>query len=383
MFLARLNLREFRNYEALDLSFGPNLNVFFGPNAAGKTNILEAIYCLGTGHSLRASHETELIRRGAGRFLLSGELVSEDRRQLRIDISLAREAGREIRVNGVVLERLGDLLGKVPVIAFSPDDLQLVKGGPAGRRRFLDQMICQLAPVYYAQLVEYWRTLNQRNRLLKQVKQGGAGAALLDVWDEQLARAGAIVSWTRLLWAQRMFSVLAHYVSCLGGSAEKVELVYNLSLGGTEASNPDDLRDMMLAWMASHRREEVARGHSLVGPHRDDVRFWVGEYDARSFASQGQQRTLALAARLAQWELLKKETGKVPLLLLDDVFSELDPERAAALWHLAGVKSETGREKGQVFVTMARRPGLERSLPDGTVLFEVKRGEARCVDGLV
>lgn len=319
-----LRLSHFRNYESLEVGFHPQLNLFLGSNAQGKTNILEALYCLSTTKSFRAAADDEMIRFGQEGGAIEGVLHREEGQQtLRLELRQGRN--KALFVNGKKQKKLSSLLGRLPTVVFSPDDLFLVKGGPGLRRRYLDVTILQMDQGYLAHLQQYERTLKQRNSLLRQKAPGME--TQLAVWDQPLAQHGAALMVKRLEVAKRLSDFAGKALKDLTGGAEQFEVRYEpqLPLEGPEGS----LAEKMLEALLKARREEMARGVTVVGPHRDDLGLWVNGQPLRKFGSQGQQRTGALALKLAQLSLLTEQCHTAPLVLFDDVMAELDEKRQA------------------------------------------------------
>lgn len=334
--LRRLSLRDFRNYEALDLELEPGRVVLRGDNGHGKSNVVEAIAYLGSLGSFRGAPPEALIRVGADRAVIRAELLTGDRALL-VEAELVRGRANRIQVNRQKLPRARELVGLVPVTVFGPDDLELVKGGPALRRRYLDDLLVQLHPRNDQLRSDVERILKQRNALLK--SSGGRLTpdveSTLAVWNDKLGRA-----------ADALGAARRELVDAL---APRVDAAYRALAG---AGHPVRLR-YAPAWLETGLRheleevtkEELRRGTTLVGPHRDEVDIWLSDLPARTHASQGEQRTLSLALRIAGHHELAQVVGTKPLLLLDDVFSELDPTRAGALLSLL--------EADQTFVTTA------------------------------
>ncbi len=346
MTLERLRLRQFRNYAALDIRLHPGRNVLVGDNGQGKTNILEAAYLCGTGASYRTSRDVELIRWGQPAFYACSSFLRQNAPFL-VEVTCEREVGKRIRVNGVLQEPSGEHIGAANIVVFGPDDLRIIKGGPAERRRFLDTEIAAVSARYRRDLATYRRVLLQRNALLKDARHSAnwrnpARERSLDVWDEQLVLAGARVMLKRAQAVKRLsiLSKLAHRrISPVGA----LELVYRPSFQVDADSGARDF-EALLTYEANFRQEllrfreeELARGVTLVGPHRDDLSFTLDGVDMRTFGSQGQQRAILLSVRLGELEFVKSEVGEDAVLLLDDVSSELDPEKRASLWaHISG-----------------------------------------------
>ena len=331
MRLVHLTLRNYRNYAALDLEPDPGLNVFLGANGHGKTNLLESVALLALSSSPRARREMELIGPIAPEARVHAGVESMGRlREIRFGISAqgdppptgtwpwaATRARKRIEVDGQARRAL-DLPGIFRVSLFWPDDLNLAKAGPEHRRRLLNQMLVQVEAGYAPALARFTRTVEQRNSLLKQIVVGQQPVSALDVWDRQMADLGhVLVAARREAVAALQVEAAATHATISGG--ERLELRY---LGP-----PDDLP----AAIESARGEDLRRGSSSVGPHRDDVSITIDGRDARSFASQGQQRTAVVSLKLGEASVIAQRTGEPPVLLLDDVLSELDPARRAAL----------------------------------------------------
>lgn len=341
MTLEKLRLRHFRNYVALDLELHPGKNILAGDNGQGKTNILEAVYLCGTGSSNRTSRDVELIRWGDPAFYAASSFLRRDEPFL-VEVTCDQDTGKRIKVNGVLQESTTEHIGAASIVIFGPDDLRIIKGGPVDRRRFLDTEIAAVNARYRRDLGAYRRVLMQRNALLRDARYSTRSAksaqdTALDVWDDQLVSAGTRVMLKRAQAVRRLsiLSKLAHrHISSDGD----LELVYRPSFHVETAQEVGD-QDTLHKWAASFRQEllrlrelEVTRGVTLVGPHRDELSFIVDGVDMRTFGSQGQQRAVLLAVRLAELEFVKSELGEDAILLLDDVSSELDPLKRTRLW---------------------------------------------------
>lgn len=333
MRLATLALRNYRNYARLDLEPGPGLNVFLGRNGQGKTNLLESIAILALSASPRARRDSELLGPIAPEARIEARVETGGRR-MEVSVRYREEAGRtrrRIEVDGVA-RRAVDLPGVLRVVLFWPDDLSLVKAGPEHRRRLLNELLVQVEPGHAARLARYARVVEQRNSLLKQIAAGEAGTATLDVWDLELAELGSRIAESRARAVADVAGAARRHHAAIGG--EPLELGYE--------GPPADL----LGALQESRGLDIRRGTTGAGPHRDDVRVTVAGRDARAFASQGQQRTAVVSIKIAEAEVIQARTGEPPVLLLDDVLSELDAVRRAALVE----RVATG---GQVVVTAA------------------------------
>ena len=325
MIVTRLELVDFRNYATAVFELTAGTTAVVGRNGQGKTNFAEALGYLSTLDSFRGAPAEALIRVGADAAVIRATVRQEDGRDVLVEAELSRTGRNRVLVNRQRLPRTRDLLGVVRVSVFSPDDLSLVKEGPAERRRFLDDTLVALALKYDAMRLELDRVVRQRNTLLKQA--GGsldeAAATTLDVWDAAYAVLGDQFGHARSVLVARLSSMVQEAYEQLAGAAAPVELRYE----------PPWRRRGLAAALAEARRDDVRRGVSTVGPHRDDVELLVNGMPARTHASQGEQRTLALALRLGAHRLVTERTGSAPVLILDDVLSELDAGRATALLH--------------------------------------------------
>lgn len=332
MQITELTLRSYRSYETLYLAFDPGVQIFLGANAQGKTNIIEALYYAAFGRSHRTSSDAELIRVGADgahiglsfrRHDVPGEL----------SFTFARGARRRITYAGESL-RQRDLVGILPMVLFSPEDLFLVKGAPALRRRYLDAELSQASPAYYGELLRYTRILKQRNAVLKDIRERLAAPDDLSPWDAQLAKSAAYIV-TRRIAAVAQLGALSARVQAVLAAGEELALAYEIAGAGAEDFAEDDMTESLHVWynkmLCEGRARDIARAATGVGPHLDDLVLRVGGMSLRSYGSQGQQRTGALALKLAELFYLQENIGEAPILLLDDVMSELDADRRRAL----------------------------------------------------
>lgn len=322
MLIRTLELRDFRSYESADLEFGPGLTAIVGENGQGKTNLLEAISWIAGMGSFRGVADDALIRTGADSAVIRATVEGVDGREQLVEAELPRVGRNRIQVNRQRLRRTRDLVGVVQATVFSPDDLELVKGGPALRRRWIDEALVSRHSKHDALRVELERILKQRNALLRSAhgRLDADAAFTLDVWDAKLAAAGDAVRAARTALLAEIAPRLATSYDAVAREQARVEAVY-------EASWDGDLVDAL----AQSRDLDVRRGQSTIGPHRDEISLRIGAAPARTHASQGEQRSLALALRLAADAVVRAAGVAEPVLLLDDVFSELDPGRAEAL----------------------------------------------------
>lgn len=377
MQITELTLRSYRSYETLHLAFDPGVQIFLGANAQGKTNIIEALYYAAFGRSHRTSSDAELIRVGADGARIALSFRRHDVPGA-LSFTFARGARRRIEYAGESL-RQRDLVGILPMVLFSPEDLFLVKGAPALRRRYLDAELSQASPAYYGELLRYTRILKQRNAVLKDIRERLAAPDDLLPWDAQLAKSAAYIV-TRRTSAVAQLGALSARVQSVLAAGEELTLVYDIAGAAPESGTKDDMTERLYLWYNKMLREgrarDIARAATGVGPHLDDLVLRVGGMNLRSFGSQGQQRTGALALKLAELFYLQENVGEAPILLLDDVMSELDADRRRALLDFIR------HENIQTFITAtdaayfpAERMGTYRYVEEGKVRDEESRIE--------
>ena len=316
MFIESLDLKDFRNYEELHLRFDRGINVFYGDNAQGKTNILEALYVCATSRSHRGSRDREMIRFGAEEAHLRMEIRKRDIPG-RIDMHFRPGKSRGIAVGGIPIRRASELFGMIHVVCFSPEDLGIVKNGPAERRHFLNMELCQLDRGYVNDLLTYNRVLQQRNQLLKDLQFRPELEETLELWDAQLVRSGNEIIRKRRRFVRELNEIIRDIHTGLSGGREELILSYE----------PDTEEEHFTDCLLRDRETDKKMKTTMTGPHRDDVGFIVNDINIRKYGSQGQQRTAALSLKLAEIALVKNKTGESPVLLLDDVLSELDSGR--------------------------------------------------------
>ena len=316
MVIKSLKLKNYRNYELLNLTFDPKTNILYGDNAQGKTNILEALYLSGTTKSHRGTKDRDLIQFGREESHLE-TVVEKNGVLFQIDMHLKKNSPKGIAINKIPIRRAGELFGIVHFVFFSPEDLNIIKEGPAGRRRFIDLELSQLDKVYLSNLSNYNRIINQRNSLLKEIVYQKDLIDTLDIWDMQLAEYGTKIIERRKKFIDEVKRIIGGIHEKLTGGRENIELSYESSAG--ELSMEEMLR--------KNRERDIRFKSTSAGPHRDDLCFRVGDLDIRKFGSQGQQRTAALSLKLSEIELVKMLIHDTPILLLDDVLSELDKNR--------------------------------------------------------
>ena len=360
MYFTGLELSNFRNYEEETVRFHRKVNIILGENAQGKTNLLEALYMTSFGRSFRHVRDAEMIRIGSKQAGIRADAV-RNRLDMKIEIRLMKN-GKSIRVDDVNLRKTSQLLSNVHVVMFSPDDLRIVKDEPAKRRKFIDREICQVSPVYYSELSGYNRTLQQRNAVLRSEKPDGG---ILDIWDEELAKYGAAVMLRRKRFIREMSEMSAEIHRDLTDGREKFSAVYAPSV--PLAEDLKEQREQLAEILRENRRSDLERRTTCRGPHRDDLGMYIDDLEVRRYGSQGQQRTAALSMKLAEIGMIRMETGDEPVLLLDDVLSELDQVRQRQLM--------SSFRDTQIFITSTEMDEeTSRKIPEHTV-FYVKNGK--------
>ena len=316
MIVESLKLQNYRNYEYLNMNFDEKINIIYGDNAQGKTNILESMYVCATSKSHRGSKDREIIRFDNDESHIKVNVKKNDM-NYRIDMHLKKNKPKGIAVNGIPIKRAVELFGILNIVFFSPEDLNIIKNGPGERRRFLDSELCQLNKIYLSDLFQYNHILNQRNKLLKDIAQKESLKSTLDIWDEQLVRYGASVIRSRREFVREMNEVIQRIHSSITGEKEQIELIYE----------PNVEEEQFLEILLKNREKDFKFKNTSSGPHRDDMCVKINHIDIRKYGSQGQQRTAALSLKLSEIHLVERKIKDVPILLLDDVLSELDSNR--------------------------------------------------------
>ncbi|WP_067486964.1 DNA replication/repair protein RecF [Actinomadura hibisca] len=335
MHVAHLSLQDFRSYATAEVPLEPGVTAFVGPNGQGKTNLVEAVGYVATHGSHRAATDAPLVRQGAPRAIVRAGVVKDDRKAL-IELEINPGRANRARLNRSPVPRPREILGMVRTVLFAPEDLALVKGDPGERRRFMDELLTARAPRFAGVRADYERVLKQRNALLKSAAAhrrapGAEVLATLDVWDSHLARTGAELLAARLDLVAGLRPLVARAYEALAPNGGAADLIYKSSLGAAELSTDRaQLAEQLLAGVGEARKQELERGVSLVGPHRDELVLRLGELPARGYASHGESWSFALGLRLAAFDLLRAD-GDDPVLILDDVFAELDAGRRRRL----------------------------------------------------
>ena len=370
MHIQTLSLHNFRNYETASLSLSAGLNIFVGDNAQGKTNLLEAIYVLSLSKSYRTTRETELIRHGADRAIITAQVAKMASLDLGVMVSHAEKKRLLVNQKSTTAN---SFVGCLNTVLFIPDSLQLVKGSPGDRRRFLDVQICQIDPVYRNNLLKYQRVVRQRNTLLKDAWDNRVQLNQLPAWDNQLVTLGSKIMMRR----QEVVEILQSYCQraheTISDEREELRLIYQPFFEEEEGASMSsaytiyELEAILRKQLQERRREEVRRGYTLVGPQRDDLVFLINDTDLKKYGSQGQQRTAVLAYILAELELMCQETGEYPVVLLDDVMSELDKKRQMLLLSILN-------EKAQTIVTTTNLDSFTPETKARALVFTIEKG---------
>lgn len=316
MYIESVQLKNFRNYESLELEFDQGTNIFYGDNAQGKTNILESLYLCGTTKSHKGSKDREIIRFEEEDAHIR-MMAKRNELSYKIDMHLRKNKAKGVAINGLPIRKAAELFGVVNFVFFSPEDLNIIKNGPGERRRFLDLELCQLDKIYLTDLASYNHIVNQRNKLLKDIYFQPGLKDTLDIWDMQLIEYGKRIIEKRTRFVEELNEIIKGIHHNLTGGAEELEVVYEPSCGSEE------LETMLQA----NREKDMRMKMTSAGPHRDDLCVKANDIDIRKYGSQGQQRTSALSLKLSEIYIVKKKIKDTPILLLDDVLSELDSSR--------------------------------------------------------
>ncbi len=362
MLIERLKLNNYRNYESLDIRFNKGFNVIAGDNAQGKTGILEAVFLCTFGRSHRTSRDSELIKHNcAGSYV--GVNIKNKAGDESVEIKLRSGENKKVFINKLECKKIGELMGVLNAVMFSPEDLSLIKGSPSERRRFLDMEISQLYPEYFYTLQRYNKVLKQRNAVLKD-DENNFGKGILSIYDEQLSSLGTKITLKRREMIDTLSTVAHDIQKMISSSKEYLEIAYKADIGSME--NESEIFDFMMETLIKNCSDDIRRGYTSIGPHRDDIVIKINGSDVRTYGSQGQQRTAALALKLSEIALIREIKDESPILLLDDVFSELDDERQNLLLDAT---------KGcQCFLSCTSTSSLKCAEIENMAVFECKNG---------
>lgn len=367
MKLTELNLHHFRNYDEAQVEFSPQINVLIGENAQGKTNLLESIYVLAMTRSHRTNNDRELIEFGKDAAQIKGT-VQRELGSLKLELDIGKH-GKKAKANHLEKARLSEYLGQLNVILFAPEDLALVKGAPTVRRRFIDMEFGQVSPKYLHDLTQYRDILKQRNRYLKQLQSHEAQDQLyLEVLSEQLAAVGGAIISQRVKFLSELEGYAQELHQSITQRRENLTFEYSSAVKDASALTEVELSEALMDLYRQNQSKEIFQGTTLYGPHRDDVRFLINHKNVQTYGSQGQQRTTALSVKLAEIDLMKNQTGEYPILLLDDVLSELDGARQT---HLL----KTIQDKVQTFLTTPGLSDVARNLIKEPRIFHIRDGQ--------
>ncbi|MDQ0216605.1 DNA replication and repair protein RecF [Oikeobacillus pervagus] len=367
MFIVELTLENYRNYLSLEAQFEDKVNVILGENAQGKTNVMEAIYVLAMAKSHRTSNDKDLILWDKEYAKIKGRIQKRNN-SLPLELFISRK-GKKAKCNHIEQRKLSHYVGNMNVVMFAPEDLHLVKGNPQVRRRFIDMEIGQVSPVYLHDLNQYHKILQQRNHYLKQLQtKKQQDMTMLDILTEQLIEVAVKIIKKRYEFVYLLEEWAKTIHSGISRGLEQLEIVYNPSLDVSEDDDWSKMVDIYNGKFFTNREREIDRGITLYGPHRDDLIFKVNGKNVQTFGSQGQQRTTALSVKLAEIELIHSEIGEYPILLLDDVLSELDDYRQSHLLN-------TIQGRVQTFVTTTSVDGIDHQTLREAATFQVNAGQ--------
>lgn len=369
MKILSLNLKNFRNYKFQKIDFCQGVNIIVGLNAQGKSNLLEAINYLSVFSSFRSAKDIDMVRWGQSYFLVEG-LIKKNSGEYYLSLAYNAENKKVLKINGNKQKKVSDVLGVFNSVVFSPEDLNIIKTGPQARRKFLDKEIIQLFPAYYFSLNQYQKILGQRNNLLREIRENTNKKEMLMIWNQQLIDHGSRIIKKRLDILQKLAPLARLTHRKITNGEEDLEISYESLVLDNEKNlknfTLENIKYLFNNQLDKNYKAEIYRGVSLIGPHRDDLVLTVNGVDVRKYGSQGQQRTTALSLKIAELELVKAETGEYPVLLLDDVMSELDEKRRNHLLFFVGGKVQT-------FITTT---DLDFNQRDGAIIF-ISKGEIK------
>lgn len=352
MWITKIKINNFRNYKSQEIIFNKNINIFYGENAQGKTNIIEAIFLGSMGKSFRAKKDKEMINLNASNSIIEIEYQKSDR-DGKIKIELSNK--KNIFLNGIKLKKLSQLLGNINTVIFTPDDINILKGGPQNRRRFLDIMISQLKPNYMHNLNLYAKTLEQRNNYLRQIREEKKDESLLDVWDENLANYAIIIYNYRKEFLKKINERIKNIHNEITEGKEEIKIEYN-----SNCINKEEFLNLL----KQRRKLDIIKGYTTKGIHRDDFSIFINDRQLETYGSQGQHRTAILSLKICELNIIYEEVGEHPILLLDDFMSELDENRRKHF--LEKIKNT------QVIITCTEKIKLENK---NVLIYNVKDGE--------
>ena len=374
MFLKKLKLVNYRNYTDFEGKFDHLKTIIIGQNAQGKTNILEAVNILATAQSDRAEKDNDLVLWNKEHALIFSAIQTKDS-ELEIALQINSSGRRKLKINDVAKKSpQADLLGNFFAVMFSCDDLYLIKGSPSIRRKWLDSVIFQLDSKYHRTMQDYQKSITQKNALLKSARETGMSKKTLkeqlEIWNDQIINSGSEIINTRLNFIEEIKPIAKDFQDNISKHTESLDLIYKTTISENTILKHDknSIQQIFRDAIESSLDEELGRGQSVVGPHRDDLIFLINEKEAKSFASQGQQRSIVLAIKLAELKVIENRKGEIPVLLLDDVFAELDESRQDFLLHNLP-------ENIQIFLTTTHLSGIQKEFLKGAQILEIKNGQ--------
>jgi len=367
LYVKRLSLVNFRNYKKLQIDFNRKYNIIYGKNAQGKTNILEAIFLCSTGRSHRTKKDAELIKFNEDAYYIKINVCRESA-DSEIEFYYSKIEGKKVKINNIPIKKNIELMGKLNTVMFSPEDLSIVKGSPSERRRFIDIAISQIKPSYFYNLQRYKKILTERNCLLKDLTKNSKLKSTLEIWNESLADAGAKIINERKSFINVLNEIVKGKHKDLTASNEIINIQYQPSIRVENSWKVKEIKDVFLKRLEENFEKEIKTSSTLIGPQRDDLIISINGNDVKIFGSQGQQRTVVLSLKLSEVEIVKVLTGELPVLLLDDVFSELDEKRQKYL-----INNIDGT---QVFITTTEKElvNLYRNKSEIS-LYEIENGK--------
>jgi DNA replication and repair protein RecF len=366
LYIKYVELQNYRNYESVKIDLNKNINIFVGNNAQGKTNMLEAIFVCAFGKSFRTNREKELIRFDRDYFSIKS-VIQKENREMDIRIIQSKDNKKGIKVNGIGLKKTSQLIGKINVVLFSPEDLRLITEGPAERRKFLDRELSHMSTSYCMKLIEYNKVLSSRNKILKSLRFENKFKDTLEIWDDKLVKLGYDLIKKRLEFIERLNIISQKNHKKITSGKEEISIRYLSNINTENIDKYDKIYMEFKSKLSERLENDIAKGFTSVGPHRDDFEIMINDIDVRKFGSQGQKRSVALSIKLSEIDIIREETGEYPVLLLDDVMSELDYNRQNQI-----VKEF---EHVQTVITTTEISGiLKESLKDASV-FSIHDGK--------
>lgn len=368
MIINKLILENYRNYSSLDVYFNENINLIVGDNAQGKTNLVEAIYYLAIGKTFRKASDKELINFNQDYFRITGQMKTiRSNRTNELEIYYDQEKNKLLKINGVKYKKISSLFGYLQVIIFSPEDLKIIKDGPGERRKYIDIEISQLDNLYADDLKNYNRVLLQRNNLLKEIRFKKQSKDLLGLWDDQLITYGSRIIQKRIGFLKKLVPLANKIQKTITSEKESLNITYSSLVLKRATLNLEEIKEVYRKNLENIEKDEIRRATSLIGPHRDDLTFYINDQELKNYGSQGQQRTAILSLKLAEIQLFFLINGEYPILLLDDVMSELDDSRREYLLDLIQEKNI------QTFITGANQEFFSQPI-EKSQIFRIEKG---------